>query len=73
MRGGWHKSTHSASSHCVEVNESFAPDVIGVRDTKDLGDGPVLGFASNAWAPFVAAIRDGHFGFSQSGGGSTPV
>jgi hypothetical protein len=33
--------------------------VIGVRDSKQHGHGPVLHFTASAWEGFIAAIRDG--------------
>jgi hypothetical protein len=34
---------------------------VGVRDSKQLGHGPVLEFTSAAWEAFVRATRDGQF------------
>jgi hypothetical protein len=52
----FHKSSYSGvNGHCVEV----APgDVVAVRDSKDPA-GPVLAFAPEAWAVFVAGVKDG--------------
>jgi hypothetical protein len=60
---GWRKSRRSnASGNCVEVGA--APDcrVVGVRDTKQRGHGPVLEFTPPAWQAFIVAIRDGKVG-----------
>lgn len=49
--GAWHKSSYSGTqTECVEV--AHAPDVVGVRDTKDREDGTLLVPAS-AWRTFV--------------------
>lgn len=56
---GWRKSRRSNdSANCVEV--AAAPDrrVVGVRDSKQHGRGPVLEFAAPAWEAFLATIRD---------------
>lgn len=50
----WKKSTRSnGGDACVEV----APEqVVGVRDTKEKGLGPVLTFSPAAWSAFTAAV-----------------
>ena len=57
----WRKSTRSGNggSDCVEV--AITPDVIGVRDTKDHGAGPVLMFSPAEWSAFTAAVKGGEF------------
>jgi hypothetical protein len=56
----WHKSTYSNSSaNCVEV-ASLDP-VVGIRDSKQRGGGPVLEFTATAWSAFLAAVKDGKF------------
>ena len=56
----WHKSTYSNSSGgCVEV-ASLDP-VVGVRDSKQHGRGPILEFTAAAWSDFLAAAKDGKF------------
>ncbi|MEU5939257.1 DUF397 domain-containing protein [Micromonospora sp. NPDC047548] len=55
----WRKSTRSdnGGSTCVEVATNL-PYVVGVRDSKDR-QGPVLTFATEAWAAFAhAAAHD---------------
>lgn len=47
------------SGQCVEI--AFAPGWIGVRDTKQHGQGPVLAFTPAEWAAFVAGVRAGEF------------
>jgi hypothetical protein len=52
------KSTYSDSgNNCVEV--SAADRVIGVRDTKQHGRGPVLEFTAADWKAFLRRIKDG--------------
>ncbi len=56
--GHWRKSTHSnPSGSCVEAGTG--PGMVGVRDTKDHGSGPVLAFGPDAWRAFTAGIRAG--------------
>lgn len=58
---GWHKSSFSSGGdNCVEVG--FGDDgTIGVRDTKQHGEGPVLVFHPAEWEAFVAGVRQGEF------------
>jgi hypothetical protein len=51
----WHKSSRSSGNGgaCVEVADNLP--VVAVRDTKDLGRGPILGFDRASWSKFVAA------------------
>ena len=60
---GWHKASYSANeAECVEVGQFVTgPDTVAVRDTKAKGVGPVLGFTADAWAAFVADVKDGRF------------
>jgi hypothetical protein len=57
----WFRSSFSGSNNgnCVEV--AFVPAGVGVRDTKQLGRGPVLLFGEDDWAAFVAGVRGGQF------------
>jgi hypothetical protein len=56
---GWHKSSASTDqAECVEVGAFPAGDV-AVRDTKAAGIGPVLGFTAEAWAAFIADVKNG--------------
>jgi Domain of unknown function (DUF397) len=60
---GWRKSRRSNSSaNCVEVGPVPVRRMVGVRDSKQHGRGPVLEFAPSEWTAFLAAIRDGRAG-----------
>ena len=52
----WRKSRHSGpDGNCVEV--AFLVDgTVAVRDTKERGRGPVLGFTPGEWDAFVAGV-----------------
>jgi hypothetical protein len=53
--GSWRKSGFSAAGNCVETG--YGPGVVGVRDTKDKGAGPVLEFAPSTWTAFVSGLK----------------
>jgi hypothetical protein len=56
---GWRKSRRSNSSaNCVEVGATPRRRVVGVRDSKQHGRGPVLEFTAPTWQAFLAAVRD---------------
>jgi hypothetical protein len=56
--GDWRKSTRSGdNANCVEV--AAAERVIGVRDTKQHGEGLVLEFPAATWRAFLAEARSG--------------
>jgi Domain of unknown function (DUF397) len=61
---GWRKSSYSGDGNsCVElaVTRPSALDgagpVVGVRDTKANGRGPILEFSPRAWREFVRRIK----------------
>ncbi len=56
---GWHKSSYSGNANsCVEVARA-TDGAVGVRDTKQHGQGPVLEFAPAEWQVFVNGIKNG--------------
>ncbi|MFC7547179.1 DUF397 domain-containing protein [Plantactinospora sp. GCM10030261] len=55
----WRKSSSSGDGGCVEV--AYADGVIGVRDTKANGAGPVLLFTEREWVAFLAGAQQGEF------------
>jgi len=62
----WRKSSTSESGGCVEV--AYLDGVIGVRDTKTKGAGPVLEFTEIEWRAFLAGARTGEFELDELGG-----
>jgi hypothetical protein len=59
----WRKSSNSGDGGCVEV--AYVDGVIGVRDTKDNGTGPILMFNEREWTAFLSSSRDGEFNLDQ--------
>jgi predicted secreted Zn-dependent protease len=55
----WRKAIASGDGGCVEV--AYVDGVIGVRDTKDNGAGPVLAFTQHEWTAFLAGAQAGEF------------
>jgi Domain of unknown function (DUF397) len=55
----WFKSTDSGDHGCVEV--AFHNGKVGVRDTKDGGEGPVLAFTEHEWKCFLSGTKKGEF------------
>jgi hypothetical protein len=57
----WRKSSlSSGGDNCVEV--AVATDgSIGVRDSKQRGEGPVLEFTPTEWDAFVGGVKGGEF------------
>ena len=59
----WRKSNGSDSGGCVEV--AYADGLIGVRDTKDGGRGPILAYTEHEWTVFLAGVAAGEFTLEQ--------
>jgi hypothetical protein len=55
----WFKATGSGDAGCVEV--AITSTQIGVRDTKDKGNGPILGFDRPAWTSFLRDLHTDEF------------
>jgi len=53
----WRKSSYSGGSggNCVELAGQRSR--VLVRDTKQAGTGPVLGFSAEAWQAFTGQLR----------------
>jgi hypothetical protein len=62
----WRKSNVSGDAGCVEVG--YADGMIGVRDTKDSGAGPVLVFTEREWTAFLAGAHAGEFELGELAG-----
>jgi Domain of unknown function (DUF397) len=61
LRVTWRKSSWSSyNGNCVEVG-ILSDMLIGVRDSKSNGTGPVLTFPEAAWASFIAGVKKGDF------------
>jgi hypothetical protein len=57
----WRKARLSdATGNCVEI-ASAADGTVGVRDSKDQGDGPVLEFTRAEWNAFLDGVKNGQF------------
>lgn len=59
QNAAWRKSTGSDSGACVEV--AMVDEVVGVRDTKANGEGPVLEFNRKEWEAFLYGVANGEF------------
>jgi hypothetical protein len=58
----WRKSKRSGGDNsCVEVAVASDGSVIGIRDSKQQGRGPVLRLPAHHWAALQAAICAGNY------------
>jgi Domain of unknown function (DUF397) len=55
----WRKSSYSGGEGCVEV--ASVDQMVGVRDTKDHGNGPTLLFRHDEWVAFIAGVKNNEF------------
>ena len=56
------KSSYSnADGPCVDVDLEGPNKMVLVRDTKDLGRGPVLAFTRSEWRVFVQGVKELEF------------
>ena len=62
-RAVWRKSTRSGDNggQCVEV-ALLDVGIVGLRDSKDAGNGPILVLTASEWSGFIAGARGGEFG-----------
>jgi hypothetical protein len=59
----WIKSSLSTyNGTCVEIGQ-LSNKLVGMRDTKDHGSGPILIFSSKGWGAFLAEAKAGEFDF----------
>jgi hypothetical protein len=58
----WRKSSHSGDDYgqCVEL--AAVSGMIGIRDSKQGGDGPVLEFSRAEMSTFLGALKAGRPG-----------
>jgi Domain of unknown function (DUF397) len=58
----WAKSSLSTyNGNCLEIGRLEDSGMIGVRDTKDNGRGPVLSFTQAEWDAFLGGAKAGEF------------
>jgi hypothetical protein len=57
----WRKSTYSTyNGNCVEIGHLDAK-IIGVKDAKHQGRGPVLAFTRDEWNTFLGGVKAGGY------------
>jgi len=57
----WRTSSYSTyNGNCVEIGHLDGP-IIGVKDTKRCGRGPVLAFTQDEWSAFLSGIKAGGY------------
>jgi len=59
----WRKSSTSDSGGCVEI--AYVGGIVGVRDTKAAGAGPILAFAEHEWSAFLGGVARGEFSLER--------
>jgi len=59
----WRKANGSDTGGCVEV--AYTDGLIGVRDTKASGSGPILAYTEHEWKVFLAGVAAGEFTIEQ--------
>ena len=60
----WRKSTKSGyNGSCLEVAD-LRHDLVGVRDTKAMGRGPILAFTHAEWNLFLSRVKRGDLDYS---------
>ncbi|MGH3888020.1 MAG: DUF397 domain-containing protein [Pseudonocardiaceae bacterium] len=57
----WRKSTHSGDNAGACVELAFLGTAVGLRDSKDKANGPILIVTPAGWDAFLAEARDGEF------------
>jgi hypothetical protein len=55
----WRKSSYSGNDHGMCVELAAVSGVIGVRDSKQRGDGPVLEFGRSEMSAFLGVLKAG--------------
>jgi hypothetical protein len=57
----WRTSSYSTyNGNCVEIGRLDGP-IIGVKDTKRYGRGPVLAFTQEEWSAFLSGVKAGEY------------
>lgn len=57
----WRKSSHSTyNGNCVEIGH-LDGKIIGVKDAKHHGRGPVLAFTQDEWSVFLSGVKAGEY------------
>ena len=62
----WRKGGGSDTGGCVEV--AYAQGFIGVRDSKDPGDGPIHVYTEREWTAFLTGVAKGEFDLDRMAG-----
>ncbi len=62
----WRKSSTSDTGGCVEV--AYAQGLIGVRDSKEQGQGPIHVYTEKEWTAFLTGVARGEFDLDRLAG-----